>query len=77
MCKMHHMCVCVCHTYTMYIHVYPWGISLSCLFFRATVVHRMSSCESLYRGMSYLQKQSDIATPTKVKAVGWGFRNLN
>ncbi|CAE7446074.1 unnamed protein product [Symbiodinium necroappetens] len=27
----------------------------------------MSSCESLYRGMSYLQKQSDIATPTKVK----------
>ena len=44
-------------------------------FFRCgTESHRMS-CESLYRGMSYLEKQNPMATPTKVKAVCWGFRN--
>ena len=36
-----------------------------------TPLHPMS-CESLYRGMSYLQKQNPMATPTKVKAVVWG-----
>ena len=71
------MYVCVCALTYGGIHVYQciyrpivWGSTLP--FFRATL-HRMS-CSSLYQGMAYLEKQSDlapaVATPTKVKAVG-------